>query len=44
MSSATIDMATLVLSGIAAAGSIVRVAQNERSYKLMKKLHKKKKK
>lgn len=35
---------TMVLSGIAAIGGVLRVAQNERSYKLMRNLYKKRKK
>jgi hypothetical protein len=37
-----LDWLTLIFAAIAAVGSVVRVAQNERAYKLMRKAHKKK--
>jgi len=41
-----LEWATFIAATIAAVGSVVRVAQNERAYKLMKKMakHAKKKK
>ncbi len=39
-----LEWATFLMATIAAVGSVVRVAQNERSYKLMRKMHKKRKK
>ncbi len=39
-----LDWATFIMATIAAVGSVVRVAQNERSYKLMCKMHKRTKK
>jgi hypothetical protein len=39
-----LEWATFIMATIAAVGSVVRVLQNERSYKLMKKMHKKRKK
>jgi hypothetical protein len=35
-----LEWATFVMATIAAVGSLVRVAQNERSYRLMRKMHK----
>jgi hypothetical protein len=40
----TVDYLTLFFAAIAAVGSLVRVAQNERLYRWHKKTHKKKKK
>jgi hypothetical protein len=40
----TLQWATFAAATIAAVGSVIRVAQNERSYKLMCKMHKKSKK
>jgi hypothetical protein len=37
----TLQWATFIMATIAAVGSVVRVAQNERAYKLMRKMHKK---
>ncbi len=39
-----IEWATFVMATIAAVGSLVRVAQNGRSYRLMRKMYKKRKK
>ena len=39
-----LDWATFMMATIAAVGSVVRVAQNERSYRLMLRMHKKAKK
>ncbi len=39
-----LQWATFLMATIAAMGSVVRVLQNERAYKLMKKLHKKRRK
>jgi hypothetical protein len=39
-----LEWATFVAATIAAVGSVVRVAQNERSYRLMLRMHKKGKK
>ena len=36
-----LDWLTLIFAAIAAVGSVVRIAQNERAYKLMCKMHKK---
>jgi hypothetical protein len=36
----TLQWATFIMATIAAVGSVVRVAQNERSYRLMCKMHK----
>jgi hypothetical protein len=35
-----VDWLTLIFAAVAAAGSLVRVAQNERAYRLMLKAHK----
>ena len=40
----SLQVATFVMATIAAVGSVVRVAQNERAYKLMRKMHKKRRK
>ena len=40
----TLQWATFIAATIAAVGSVVRVAQNERSYRLMRKMYKKRKK
>ena len=40
----TLQWATFAMATIAALGSVVRVAQNERSYRLMRKMYKKAKK
>jgi hypothetical protein len=39
-----LDWLTLIFAAIAAVGSLVRVAQNERLYKFHRKVHKKSKK
>jgi hypothetical protein len=39
-----LEWATFIAATIAAVGSVIRVAQNERSYRLMKKMHKRAKK
>jgi hypothetical protein len=39
-----LDWLTLIFAAIAAVGSLVRVAQNERLYKFHRKVHKKRKK
>ena len=39
-----LEWATFIAATIAAVGSVVRVAQNERSYRLMRKMYKKRKK
>jgi hypothetical protein len=39
-----LEWATFVMATIAAVGSLVRVAQNERSYRLMRKTYKRMKK
>ena len=36
-----LEWATFVMATIAAVGSLVRIAQNERSYRLMRKMYKK---
>lgn len=38
----TLQIATFIMATIAAVGSVVRVLQNERSYRLMRKVYKKK--
>ena len=40
----TLEIATFAMATIAAVGSVVRVAQNERSYRLMCRMYKKAKK
>jgi hypothetical protein len=40
----TLQWATFAMATIAAVGSVVRVAQNERSYRLMLRMHEKAKK
>ena len=40
----SLQVATFVMATIAAVGAVVRVAQNERAYKLMRKMHKKRRK
>ena len=40
----TLQWATFIAATIAAVGSVVRVAQNERSYRLMRKMYKERKK
>jgi hypothetical protein len=40
----TLQWATFIMATIAAVGSVVRVAQSERSYRLMLRMHKKRKK
>ena len=35
-----LEWITFIMATIAAAGSVVRVAQNERSYRLMRKMYK----
>jgi hypothetical protein len=40
----TLQWATFIAALVAAVGSVVRVAQNERSYRLMCKMYKKSKK
>jgi hypothetical protein len=40
----TLQWATFIAATIAAVGSVVRVAQNERAYKLMRKSYKRMKK
>jgi hypothetical protein len=37
----TLQWATFIAATIAAVGSVVRVAQNERAYRLMRKMYKK---
>jgi hypothetical protein len=39
-----LEWATFIMATVAAVGSVVRVAQNERSYKLMRKMYKRTKK
>jgi hypothetical protein len=39
-----LEWATFIAATVAAVGSVVRVAQNERSYRLMKKMYKKRRK
>ena len=39
-----LEWATFVMATIAAVGSLVRIAQNERSYRLMRKMYRKRKK
>jgi hypothetical protein len=39
-----LEWATFIAATVAAVGSVVRVAQNERAYKLMRKMYKKRKK
>ncbi len=39
-----LEWATFIAATIAAVGSVVRVAQNERSYRLMRKMYKRGKK
>jgi hypothetical protein len=39
-----LEWATFIAATIAAVGSVVRVAQNERSYRLMRKMYKRAKK
>jgi hypothetical protein len=39
----TLQIATFIMATIAAVGSVVRVLQNERSYRLMRRVYKKKK-
>jgi hypothetical protein len=43
VSGSTLQWLTFVAATIAAVGSLVRVYQNERSYRLMRKMHKKSK-
>jgi hypothetical protein len=40
----TLQWATFIAATIAAVGSVVRVAQNERAYRLMRKMYKRAKK
>jgi hypothetical protein len=42
--SVVLEWATFIMAMIAAVGSVVRVAQNERSYRLMLRMYKKAKK
>jgi hypothetical protein len=42
--SVALEWATFIMAMIAAVGSVVRVAQNERSYRLMLRMYKKAKK
>jgi hypothetical protein len=44
MSSNLVDWLTLIFSGLADGGSLVRIFQNERLYRWHKRVHKKRKK